>query len=53
MYNGYAPLSVKLAQILSNPGWRSIEEVLKLLPGPTINDVKLTKNNNTRKYKLF
>jgi len=48
VYNGYAPLSVKLAQILSNPGWRSIEEVLKLLPGPTINDVKLTKNNNTR-----
>ncbi|XP_073483007.1 vacuolar protein sorting-associated protein 33A [Aquarana catesbeiana] len=34
VYSGYAPLSVRLAQILVRPGWRSIEEVLKLLPGP-------------------
>lgn len=47
VYSGYAPLSVKLAQILSNPGWRSIKEILKILPGPTVNDVKLTKSNNT------
>ncbi|KAG2470494.1 VP33A protein, partial [Polypterus senegalus] len=34
VYSGYAPLSVRLAQILVRPGWRSIEEVLKMLPGP-------------------
>ncbi|MEE6504018.1 hypothetical protein FKM82_005048 [Ascaphus truei] len=34
VYSGYAPLSVRLAQVLVRPGWRSIEEVLKILPGP-------------------
>ncbi|XP_026313159.1 vacuolar protein sorting-associated protein 33A isoform X2 [Piliocolobus tephrosceles] len=34
VYSGYAPLSVRLAQLLSRPGWRSIEEVLRILPGP-------------------
>ncbi|KAF1389757.1 hypothetical protein PFLUV_G00076860 [Perca fluviatilis] len=34
VYSGYAPLSVRLAQVLARPGWRSIEEVLKMLPGP-------------------
>ncbi|XP_040842996.1 vacuolar protein sorting-associated protein 33A isoform X3 [Ochotona curzoniae] len=34
VYSGYAPLSVRLAQLLSRPGWRSIEEVLRMLPGP-------------------
>lgn len=34
VYSGYAPLSVRLAQLLARPGWRSIEEVLKMLPGP-------------------
>ncbi|KAG9330157.1 hypothetical protein JZ751_027059 [Albula glossodonta] len=34
VYSGYAPLSVRLTQLLARPGWRSIEEVLKMLPGP-------------------
>uniref|UniRef100_A0A3P8YKU5 VPS33A core subunit of CORVET and HOPS complexes n=1 Tax=Esox lucius TaxID=8010 RepID=A0A3P8YKU5_ESOLU len=34
VYSGYAPLSIRLAQVLARPGWRSIEEVLKMLPGP-------------------
>lgn len=34
MYSGYAPLSIRLTQVLARPGWRSIEEVLKMLPGP-------------------
>ncbi|KTG43880.1 hypothetical protein cypCar_00012195 [Cyprinus carpio] len=34
VYSGYAPLSVRLTQVLARPGWRSIEEVLKILPGP-------------------
>uniref|UniRef100_A0A2K5Z3R3 Vacuolar protein sorting-associated protein 33A n=1 Tax=Mandrillus leucophaeus TaxID=9568 RepID=A0A2K5Z3R3_MANLE len=34
MYSGYALLSVRLAQLVSRPGWRSIDEVLCILPGP-------------------
>ncbi|CAL9708472.1 unnamed protein product [Knipowitschia caucasica] len=34
VYSGYAPLSIRLTQVLTRPGWRSIEEVLKMLPGP-------------------
>lgn len=34
VYSGYAPLSIRLTQLLARPGWRSIEEVLKMLPGP-------------------
>ena len=40
MYSGYAPLSVRLAQILARPGWRSITEILNLLPGPTFDEVQ-------------
>ncbi|XP_046840595.1 vacuolar protein sorting-associated protein 33A-like [Xenia sp. Carnegie-2017] len=40
-YSGYAPLSVRLAQYASRPsGWRGIEEVLKLVPGPTIDEIQ-------------
>jgi len=35
VFSGYAPLSVRLAHILHRPGWRSISEVLNILPGPT------------------
>ncbi|KMZ64182.1 putative Vacuolar protein sorting [Zostera marina] len=34
LYSGYAPLSIRLVQHAIRSGWRSIEEVLKLLPGP-------------------
>ncbi|KAF7102215.1 hypothetical protein CFC21_103392 [Triticum aestivum] len=34
VFAGYAPLSVRLVQHGVKSGWRSIEEVLKLLPGP-------------------
>jgi hypothetical protein len=40
VFSGYAPLSVRVAQILHRPGWRSITEVLNMLPGPTIEDVQ-------------
>ncbi|KAL5017366.1 hypothetical protein ScPMuIL_006955 [Solemya velum] len=40
VYSGYAPLSVRLAQYLARPGWRSITEVLNLLPGPTIEEIQ-------------
>ncbi|KAI4972308.1 hypothetical protein ZWY2020_003233 [Hordeum vulgare] len=34
VFAGYAPLSVRLVEHAVRSGWRSIEEVLKLLPGP-------------------
>ena len=40
MFSGYAPLSVRLVQFLQRPGWRSISEVLSLLPGPTIEEIQ-------------
>ncbi|XP_055462230.1 vacuolar protein sorting-associated protein 33A [Psammomys obesus] len=41
VYSGYAPLSVRLAQLLARPGWRSIEEVLRILPGPHFEERQL------------
>ncbi|XP_033123521.1 vacuolar protein sorting-associated protein 33A-like [Anneissia japonica] len=38
VFSGYAPLSVRLAQYLAKPGWRSIEEALRLLPGPLVEE---------------
>eukprot|EP00058_Branchiostoma_floridae_P026375 XP_002611866.1 hypothetical protein BRAFLDRAFT_123348 [Branchiostoma floridae] len=40
VFSGYAPLSVRLAQFLARPGWRSIEEVLRILPGPTFEEAQ-------------
>jgi hypothetical protein len=40
VFSGYAPLGVRLAHILHRPGWRSITEVLNILPGRTIDEVK-------------
>jgi hypothetical protein len=37
-YSGYAPLSVRLVQYAHKPGWKSIEEVMKLLPGPAFEE---------------
>ncbi|XP_074319586.1 vacuolar protein-sorting-associated protein 33 homolog [Silene latifolia] len=34
VFSGYAPLSVRLIQQAIRSGWRPIEEILKLLPGP-------------------
>ena len=34
----YAPLSVRLAQLLARPGWRSVQDALSLLPGPTLQE---------------
>ncbi|KAJ8765964.1 hypothetical protein K2173_020480 [Erythroxylum novogranatense] len=34
VFSGYAPLSVRLVQNAVRSGWRPIEEILKLLPGP-------------------
>ena len=41
VYSGYAPLSVRLAQFLSRQSsWHGLEEVLKQLPGPTVEEIQ-------------
>ncbi|XP_077212009.1 sec1/munc18-like (SM) proteins superfamily [Tasmannia lanceolata] len=34
VFSGYAPLSIRLVQYAVRSGWRAIEEIIKLLPGP-------------------
>ncbi|KAM1406346.1 hypothetical protein ACFXTH_001025 [Malus domestica] len=34
VFSGYAPLSIRLIQQAVRSGWRPIEEILRLLPGP-------------------
>ncbi|RWS28893.1 Vacuolar protein sorting-associated protein 33A-like protein [Leptotrombidium deliense] len=40
VHSGYAPLSVRLAQFLVQPGWRAIADALKLLPEPTVDETQ-------------
>uniref|UniRef100_T1J2P7 Vacuolar protein sorting-associated protein 33A n=1 Tax=Strigamia maritima TaxID=126957 RepID=T1J2P7_STRMM len=40
VHSGYAPLSVRLAQFLGRPGWRSIADILAMLPGPTLDETQ-------------
>lgn len=50
----YAPISVRLAEQLVLPGgWQSINDILELLPGPTINAVNLAPNNHGRRMNLL
>lgn len=37
---GYAPLSVRLLQVAHNPGWSNCADVMRLLPGPTLEFVQ-------------
>lgn len=53
VYSGYAPLSVRLAQLLARPGWRSIEEVLKMLPGPHFEERQQLPTGLQKKRKLL
>ncbi|OAY28803.1 vacuolar protein-sorting-associated protein 33 homolog [Manihot esculenta] len=34
VFSGYAPLSIRLVQHAVRSGWRPMEEILKMLPGP-------------------
>jgi hypothetical protein len=39
VHSVYAPVSVRLAQYLVRPnGWRGLQDVLGLLPGPTVEE---------------
>ncbi|KAJ4812299.1 Vacuolar protein-sorting-associated protein [Rhynchospora pubera] len=45
IFSGYAPLSIRLVQHAIRSGWRSIEELLKLLPGPHLDLKRGTPNH--------
>lgn len=38
VHSVYAPLSIRLIQNFFQPGWKSIRDVLDLLPGPTVDE---------------
>eukprot|EP01104_Vermistella_antarctica_P001525 TRINITY_DN1158_c0_g1_i1.p1 TRINITY_DN1158_c0_g1~~TRINITY_DN1158_c0_g1_i1.p1 ORF type:complete len:617 (-),score=161.35 TRINITY_DN1158_c0_g1_i1:116-1966(-) len=41
VYSGYAPLSVRLVQAAIYPGWRAIDDVMRLIPGPTFEEAQV------------
>lgn len=47
IFSGYAPLSIRLVQHAVRSGWRSIEELLKLLPGPHLDLKRGVSNINS------
>ncbi|KJE88792.1 vacuolar protein sorting-associated protein 33A [Capsaspora owczarzaki ATCC 30864] len=40
-FSGYAPISVRLVEAFARSGWRGMEEVLRLLPGPTFEELQM------------
>jgi len=42
--SGYAPLSVRLLQLIQKPGWASCSDVFKFLPGPTLECTQTQEN---------
>lgn len=45
----YAPISVRLAQhLVKQGGWKSIQDVLGVLPGPTIEGTQVIPTGHTR-----
>lgn len=47
IFSGYAPLSIRLVQHAIRSGWRSMEEILKLLPGPHVDLKRGVPNSNS------
>ncbi|EPS70755.1 hypothetical protein M569_04003, partial [Genlisea aurea] len=52
VFSGYAPLSIRLIQQAIRSGWRPIEEVLKLLPGPHSETKKTTSSHDSQPGNL-
>ncbi|KAI4384398.1 hypothetical protein MLD38_002562 [Melastoma candidum] len=49
VFSGYAPLSIRLVQNAIRSGWRPIEEILKVLPGPH-SEIKRSRFTNSASY---
>ncbi|KAG0484393.1 hypothetical protein HPP92_008472 [Vanilla planifolia] len=47
IFSGYAPLSIRLVQHAIRSGWRSIEEIIKLLPGPQVDFKRGSSTSNS------
>nr|CAD1843835.1 unnamed protein product [Ananas comosus var. bracteatus] len=47
IFSGYAPLSIRLVQHAIRSGWRSIEEIIRLLPGPHLDLKRGVSNANS------
>lgn len=50
VFSGYAPLSIRLIQHAIRSGWRPIEEILKLLPGPHKEESKRNGYSNSPSF---
>ena len=48
VHSVYAPLSVRLVQNCSNPGWRNIRDLLDLIPGPSFEEIQRSHTSNIR-----
>jgi len=48
VHSVYAPLSIRLVQHCSNPGWRNIRDVLDLISGPSFEEVQRFHTSNLR-----
>lgn len=48
VHSVYAPLSIRLVQHCTNPGWRSIRDVLDLISGPSFEEVQRFHTSNLR-----
>ena len=53
VFSGYAPLSVRLAEYLHQPGWRMIRDVLNLLPGPSVHEAQSLPQGLSKRSKAL
>ena len=55
LFSVYAPLSVRLVQNCSNPGWRNVRDVLDLISGPSFEELQRGHTSNLRYFenKIF
>ena len=48
VHSVYAPLSIRLVQNCTNPGWRSVRDVLDLISGPSFEETQRCHTSNLR-----
>ena len=53
VHSVYAPLSIRLIQHCTSPGWQSIRDVLDLLPGPSFEEIQKIHPSNLRSDEAF
>ena len=48
VHSVYAPLSIRLIQNCTSPGWRNVRDVLDLIPGPSFEEIQRVHSSNFR-----